>query len=252
MNNNSDKPISRGSRAIDLQERFPSAIAHFWSARRQQMKEHQEAGRIDAESRDVVTCGTQMGALEVLVSDILMTAGLDELHIHMRTALELPGYYRPEKKWDLLAVAGESLVCALEFKSQVGPSFDNNVNNHAEEALGSATDLWTAYREGLLGYGPRPLLGYFFLLEDCPAVHHPVQNSQPYFKVDADFAGASHAVRYELLCRRLIRERLYDTACLTLSTSDEPYAIHHPADDLSIRFFAAELHAAAVRIINSR
>jgi hypothetical protein len=72
-----------------------------------------------------VTSGTQMGAMEVLVSDILCEAGLAKLDIRTRTALELPGYYRPEKKWDLIVVSEKRLVLAMEFKSQVGPSFGN-------------------------------------------------------------------------------------------------------------------------------
>ena len=68
----------------------------------------------------------------------------------------LPGYYRPEKKWDLLVVSNNQLVTAIEFKSQVGPSFGNNFNNRVEEAVGSATDIWTAYREKRFGTNPRP------------------------------------------------------------------------------------------------
>ena len=80
----------------------------------------------------------------------------------------------------------------------------------SEEAIGSATDIWTAYREGLLGTGPRPFLGYFFLLEDCRQVHVPVNTYEPYSPVDPLFKGASYSKRYELLCRRLVLERLYD------------------------------------------
>jgi len=39
-----------------------------------------------------------MGAMEVLVADILCDAGLKKLDIKTRTSLELPGYYRSEKK----------------------------------------------------------------------------------------------------------------------------------------------------------
>ncbi len=88
-------------------------------------------------------------------------------------ALELPGYYRPEKKWDLLVVVEGQLITAIEFKSQVGPSFGNNYNNRVEEAIGNATDIKTAFREGRVGPS-RPFLGYFFLLEDTPRVHTPV------------------------------------------------------------------------------
>src|SRR5438045_2908821 len=117
-----------------------------------------------------------MGALEVLVTDFLVEAGLKEMDIKTRTALELPGYYRPEKKWDLIVIADKQLMAVLEFKSQVGPSLGNNFNNRAEEAIGSATDIWVAFREGRFGDGPAPFLGYFFLLVDCPRVRKPVGN----------------------------------------------------------------------------
>jgi hypothetical protein len=189
-----------------------------------------------------------MGALEVLVRDLLVEAGLDSLDIRTRTGLQLPGYYRPEKKWDLLVVMKSQLVLAVEFKSQVGPSFGNNVNNRSEEAIGNAVDIWTAYREGRFGQAPAPFLGYFFLLEDCPQVHTPVANAEPYFKVDPVFADASYARRYQVLCERLMLERLYNAACLTLSTrvtGEEPSAIRHPSTSLSFGRFAASITAQA-------
>lgn len=188
-----------------------------------------------------------MGALEVLVVDILKETGLHELSIKTRLGLELPGYYRPEKKWDLIVVSEGQLVCALEFKSQVGPSFGNNFNNRTEEAIGNAVDIWTAYREGLLGTAPRPFLGYFFLLEDCPKVHKPVKLVERHFKADAAFRGTSYAKRYELLCRRLVLERNYDAACLTLATKGHDTMISHPASDLTFERFVGELKAAAQR-----
>ena len=51
-----------------------------------------------------------MGALEVLVSDILCEAGLKKLDVRTRTALELPGYFRATKKWDLIVVSNGALV----------------------------------------------------------------------------------------------------------------------------------------------
>src|SRR5204863_1205851 len=137
--------------------------------------------------------------------------------IKTRTALELPGYYRAEKKWDLIVVSERRLVTAMEFKSQVGPSFGNNFNNRSEEAIGSATDIWVAYREGRFGKVPPPFLGYFFLLEDCDRVRTPVRNQEPYFEVDAAFQKASYSKRYEVLCRRLVRECLYNAACLVMA-----------------------------------
>jgi len=192
-----------------------------------------------------------MGALEVLVVDILKEAGLDHLAIKTRLGLELPGFYRPEKKWDLIVVSAGHLVCALEFKSQVGPSFGNNFNNRSEEAIGNAVDIWTAYREGRFGTSPRPFLGYFFLLEDCPKVHKPVKVVEPHFKTDPVFHGASYAERYEVLCRRLVLERNYDAACLTLATNELDTKVSHPADDLTFDRFVVELQATARKFVKA-
>ncbi len=191
-----------------------------------------------------------MGALEVLVSDLLIEAGLTQADIKTRTALELPGYFRPEKKWDLLVVSGTQLIAAIEFKSQVG-SFGNNFNNRVEEAIGNATDVWTAFREGRLG-ARRPILGFFFLLEDCAEVHKPVRPAEPYFPVDPIFRGASYSKRYEILSQRLILERLYDAACLTLATKAVPSQVTHPVPGLNFREFAAQLQAHAQAFAKSR
>lgn len=58
--------------------------------------------------------------------------------------MELPGFFRPTKKWDLLVVREGQLLVALEAKSQTGPSFGNNFNNRTEEAIGTGTTLLAA------------------------------------------------------------------------------------------------------------
>lgn len=235
-----------------LEERFQEAVQSYWITRAKSMEKQIEGGTIDRGTRGAVTSGTQMGALEVLVVDLLEEAGLKRLDIRTRTGLELPGYYRPEKKWDLLVISEGRLVTAIEFKSQVGPSFGNNYNNRVEEAIGNATDLWTAFREGRLGQF-RPFLGYFFLLEDTKKVHMPVSVKEPYFKTDPIFQNASYCQRYEILCQRLILERLYDGACLTIATNASPSRISMPRKELDFGQFAARLqgHARAFAEIAS-
>ena len=151
----------------------------------------------------------------------------------------------------MLVVSRRQLVMAIEFKS-IGGSYGNNLNNRTEEALGNASDIWTAYREGRFGPAPRPLLGYLFLLRDEPKVSKPVKNSEPHFQVDPAFVGASYAMRAEILCRRLVLERLYDTACLVLSTNQEPTRITEPAEDLSFRRFVAVLRGHVVTFLDSQ
>jgi hypothetical protein len=204
---------------LNIDKRLQAAVQNYWNARRQNKEKQVKSGKIDAGTRGEVTGGTQMGGLEVLVSDILCEAGLKKVDVRTRTALELPGYFRATKKWDLIVVSDGALVLAMEFKSQAGKSIGNNVNNRSEEAVGSAKDIWTAFREGRFGTSPAPFLGYLFLLEDRDNVKTPVANKEPYFSVDPEFRGESHlkdtaahrryrgvsySKRYELLCRRLV------------------------------------------------
>lgn len=237
---------------MDIEKRLQDAIQSYWNARAKNKKKQIEGGRIDAGTRGEVTGGTQMGAMEVLVADILADAGLKKLDVKTNIALELPGYYRAEKKWDLIVVSEGQLVTAMEFKSQVGPSFGNNFNNRSEEAIGSATDIWVAYREGRFGKAPAPFLGYFFLLEDCDRVKRPVRNREPHFKVDPIFEKASYSQRYEFLLRRLVLERIYIAACLVLATNSPSTQITQPAEDLSFQRFVAALRGHAITFLNSK
>src|ERR1017187_6492966 len=132
--------------------------------------------------------------------------------------IELPGWYRPEKKWDLLIVEDGQFLAGIEFKSQVG-SFGNNYNNRTEEAIGSAADLWAAYREGAFKPSARPWLGYLMLLEEAPGSLSPVRARESHFKVFPEFREASYAKRYEILLTKLVRERLYDAACFLMSNA---------------------------------
>lgn len=90
-----------------------------------------------------------------LVVELLHASGLRNASVHReRRLVAHPGYFRPTKLWHLLVLNKGHLVAVIEMKSQVGPSFRNNFNNRAEEAIRSACDLWTAYREGAFGEVP--------------------------------------------------------------------------------------------------
>lgn len=126
--------------------------------------------------------------------------------------LTLPGYFRPTKLWDLLVIYKGELIAAIELKSHVGPSFGNNFNNRTEEAIGTAHDLWTAYREEAFGKQPRPFVGWLMMVEDAPKSRCPVRDTSPHFPVFEEFKGASYLQRYDLLCQKLVQEQLYTTA----------------------------------------
>lgn len=129
----------------DIEQRISEAVKLFWFTRDNQIS-RQVAGETQG-NRGAVTGGKQLDGFIELIKQILIKNNVNEKHIFCNTKLELPGFYRPSKKWDLLVVDNEILVLAVEFKSQVGPSFGNNFNNRTEEAMGSALDIWTAYSD---------------------------------------------------------------------------------------------------------
>lgn len=198
---------------VDYERQAREAVQAFWGNREAARQKQIEAGKADSGERAGVTAGKNMDGFAVLVLDLVRANGLARAQIYQqRAVLTLPGYFRPTKQWDFLVIHQGELVAAIELKSQVGPSFGKNFNNRAEEAVGTALDFWTAYREGALGKQPRPFVGWLMLVEDAPASRAPIKDRSPHFPIFAEFAGASYLKRYDLLCQKLVQEQLYTTA----------------------------------------
>ena len=203
---------------VDYERKAHEAVQAFWGNREVARQKQIESGKADQGERAGVTSGKNMDGFLALILDIVKANGLAHAQIHQRrSVLTLPGYFRPTKLWDLLVTHKGELIIAIELKSQVGPSFGNNFNNRTEEAIGTAHDFWTAYREEAFGKQPRPFVGWLMLVEDAPASRSPVQDKSPHFPVFKEFTGASYLDRYELLCQRLAQEQLYTTAALITS-----------------------------------
>lgn len=232
------------------EKRLRSAVKQFWGTRGNQAgRQGTRSGSRDAGNRTAVTGGKQLDGFIELIRDFLVDCGIDQSNIFCNQAVELPGWFRAEKKWDLVIVMGGQLIAAMEFKSQVG-SFGNNFNNRTEESLGSATDIWTAYREGAFALSQRPWLGYVMVLEEVARSLSPVTVKEPHFPVFPEFREASYAKRYELLMTKLVRERLYDSAALLLSSQGaaEDGSYRQPSTDLSLEGFLNSLKARVMAI----
>lgn len=236
----------------NIDERVKRSVAHYWNTLGRQGKKQKGS---DTGTRSKVTGGKQMDGFADLVAAILAENGMPKADVYLDKKLELPGFFRPTKKWDLVVVHKGQFIAALELKSQAGPSFGNNFNNRAEEAIGTSKDLWTAYEKGAFGKSPTPWLGWVMLLEDCAKSRMPVDVEEPHFKVFPEFVGASYAMRYELLLRRLVRERFYTKAAFLLSTHDEGKRgiFTEPAEDLRIQDLFAGLagHVGTIRVSQS-
>lgn len=238
----------------EMEKRLRAAVKKFWTTReRQAQRQGSKSGSKDAGTRSAVTGGAQMNGFIDLVRELLCENGLPRAQVYCDKFVELPGWYRPEKKWDLLIVSEGQLIAGIEFKSQVG-SFGNNYNNRTEEAIGSATDIWSAYREGAFKPSARPWLGYLMLLQEAKGSLRPVRAREPHFKVFPEFQAASYARRYEILLTKLVRERLYDAACFLMSNSSEgPKGYYiEPSGELSFQNFVASLIAKSIAVGKSQ
>lgn len=239
----------------DYAKRVAKAVKHFWVTRKYQAaKQGQLTGRRDAGLRAAVTGGKHLDGFVTLCRELLIESGIPDAAVYWRKQRELPGFFRPEKSWDLLAVVDGTLLAVIEFKAQVGPSFGNNFNNRAEEALGNATDFWAAYREGAFKPSQRPWLGYLFLLEESPRSRAPIRVCQPHYPAFTEFQDSSYAKRYELLLTKLMRERLYDATCLLLSPQKGGLRGEHhsPSEELSFQRFATSLMGHAIAYVKNR
>jgi hypothetical protein len=235
---------------VDYEQKAREAVQAFWGNREKARQKQIEAGRVDQGERAGVTAGKNMDGFVALVIDIVRANGLGLADIHRNGRVVcLPGYFRPTKLWDLLVINQGRLIAALEFKSQVGPSFGNNFNNRTEEAIGTGHDLGVAYREGAFGKQPRPFVGWMMMVEDAPESRRGVTDRSPHFPVFAEFQGASYQQRYNLLCQRLMQEQLYSAASvITSPRSAVGDGVYAELDDMtSLKTFITELagHIAA-------
>lgn len=240
---------------VNYEQKAQEAVKAFWGNREAARQKQMESGKADQGERAGVTAGKNMDGFLSLMLDIIKANGLAHAEIHQnRAMLTLPGYFRPTKLWDLLVMHKGELVAAIELKSQVGPSFGNNFNNRTEEAIGTAHDLWTAYREGALRTQPRPFTGWLMMVEDAPKSRCPVRNSSPHFPVFEEFREASYLKRYDLLCQRLIQEQLYTAAAVVAAersaAGSGQYSQFSPMTNLKsfVTAFAGHIAATAARL----
>lgn len=237
---------------IDVEKKLSEGVKHFWETRGSQKdRQGQDSGIKDAGNRAAVTGGKHADGFVNLIDAIVRDAELPNIKLLVHTSVRkhrtLPGYFRPAKEWDVVVLSDNDLIAVVEVKSQVG-SFGNNFNNRVEEALGNASDFWTAYKKGTFQPSSKPWLGYLFMLEECRSSLQPTRRIDlTPFPVDEEFQGLSYAKRYEVVCQRMVRELFYDAACFFTSNAVDGLkgTFTEPNKELSIKNFAISLHARA-------
>lgn len=237
----------------DVDARIKKAVAHYWRTSVKQGKKNRTAGKKDQGTRGDKTGGKHMDGFVSLFKSILVENGMPDTDIYVDRKLEIPGFFRPSKKWDMVVVYKGQLIAVMELKS-MSRSFGNNFNNRTEEALGNAKDLLTAYREKAFGTSQKPWMGTLILLEEKEGATRPVKVYEPHFPVFNEFRGSTYAKRFELMLRKLVLEQLYDNAALLLTKSETGKQGHYtePAEDLGMKNFLAALAGRVGTIVASQ
>ncbi len=197
---------------IDLSD----AVQHYWATRADQSESAIE-GVEGAHS--ATRGGGHLDGIAQLIENLLMSAGVPQESIHHDYYARLPGYFRAEKKFDTVVVHDDELLAVIEYKGMAS-SFGRNLNNRAEEAVGSFTDILEAYEEGLFEPSPAPWIGYIYLMADNEDSRNEVRLYEQHFDVDDEFADTTYVERIELLCLRMVRKRIVDNAAFILSDQE--------------------------------
>lgn len=222
---------------------FEDAVAAYWDAKKLQNDLSAIKNKVGAGTAGSVRGGKHFDSIAALLAKFFLGAGYppDAIRITTRQRLELPGYYRAQKQWDVVIAHESTLVAAFELKALGGPSFGNNYNNRVEEALGSAVDLRRAALAHLFP-GEKPWLGYFFIMEDAPGSRSAVRIEKGAFPVDPIWHRASYQDRFAIFCERLMAEGLYDAVCYVTSSAADPTPIEL-VQSLDWRHFSAAITA---------
>ncbi|MGN5634880.1 PaeR7I family type II restriction endonuclease [Streptomyces sp. AC154] len=224
-------------------ETWRAAVLGYWTGLDlQAAKQGQATGVRDTGNRAAVTGGKQMDAMQEAVAKLWREDPDITLEVRTTGHNNLPAYFRPAKNWDLVVLYRGSLIAAMEFKSQRGPSFGNNFNNRTEEALGLAADSQMAVERGLFG-DLKPWFGFVMLVERAPDSLREIKvpKNMP-FPADPIFEGASYIGRYKIFFERMVKEGNYDAvALLTTEAGNEKFT--EPSVGLSLANLEATIRA---------
>lgn len=219
-----------------------AAVKSFWEIKQKQLSASNESS-----NRGAVVGGKQLDAFADLLRTIAIEQGVPEACIYTKQAY-LPGYFRSSKDWDFLIIApNKKLIAAIELKSQIG-SYGNNLNNRAEEAIGSAVDLWTAFRENQFPDQTAPWIGYLTIVGKDEKSTCAISNNEPHYSVLPEFKNASYLDRYRILCQKLILERHYSMAALICTSGPDHF--EDISTDTSVEIFIRSFIGHIVGNIN--
>lgn len=222
-----------------------AGLLAYWTSRDEAKLAQAARGVVDVGGRAGVTSGGHLDRIAQLLARVCRLAGASSSDVFYNAPSDdpmkrpgsaagytLPGYFRPTKQWDLVVYHDDAPIVVIELKSQNGPSYGNNANNRAEEAVGNAVDLRRAIAAGLIP--STPWTGYVYVIEDDPKSRQERgKRDRGQFPKDSIFDNWSYVTRVRDLSRRLVEEGVYDAAWAVATTRPPQFAWSEPDPETS-------------------
>lgn len=229
-----------------MRQEVKYAVLEMYNALDEAERLQAQRGRHDQGARSRTTAGKHLTPLAEVICNDLIAAGYNPDGLYADsgnpsdTSTVVPGWFRASKKWDILAFDDDELLLAVELKS-MSSSFGNNVNNRVEEVIGSAIDAKHAIVNSLISnkYAP-PALGYLLILPVCDDSEKIRRVYETHYPVDPVFHKTSYADRFEIMCRRMVDERVYQAACFIMADV-EAREVYEPSTYLTYDRFIETL-----------
>jgi hypothetical protein len=97
---------------------FEDAVAAYWGSKQTQSELSAIKDRVGLGTAGSVRAGKHFDSIAALLAKFFLEAGypLDAIRVTKSQGLELPGYYRPQKQWDVVVAHKNTLVAAFELK----------------------------------------------------------------------------------------------------------------------------------------
>lgn len=224
-----------------MNDKMKKALLESFEIKKSAKIAQSQRGHSDQGERAGITSGKHLDPIVNIIAEEIISAGIEEKDVHAsHSGMELPGWFRPTKQWDILAFSQDALVMAIELKS-ISSSYSKNLNNRVEEALGMAVDVKSAERHGLFQCNIPPLFAYVMIVKsDDQSRKQTVDPKDTYFKADDSFYGCSYIERFKIMCRRFVEEGMYD-AVWFVTVDPESGVIDDPDPSLNYDNFLSKI-----------
>ncbi|GAA1080373.1 PaeR7I family type II restriction endonuclease [Nocardiopsis metallicus] len=223
---------------------FNLAVAKYWQLKQEQSERAKNQDRTSPGTTSSTRAGNYFTGVAELIGKFFLDVGYPRASVQFRQdhGLEVLGYYRPQKQWDVMVTSGNTLVAAFDLKALSGPSFGRNYNSRFHEALGNAIDVNRAHLEELYP-GEKPWIGYFFIMEEHKNPRPTGRPGKgPELPLVPSLKRTSYQDSYAIFCNRLLDERVYDTVCYVTSAQEND-APKEPVESLNWARFAASVNS---------